>query len=95
MASNSLKVTLPSLQSTKVPRDPTLITENEGEKNFPHLARNDRHYMPLSHCLRQCHIWSIRRPTPGELPTALFNFLMLQSGEVYKCKLAASIWPGY
>jgi len=25
---------LPSLQSTKVPRDPILITENEGEKYF-------------------------------------------------------------
>jgi len=33
MAANSLKVTLPSIQSTKVPREPILITENEG-KNF-------------------------------------------------------------
>ena len=31
MAANSLKATLPSLQSTKVPREPILITENEGE----------------------------------------------------------------
>jgi len=36
-AANSLKATLPSLQSTKVPREPILITENEGEKNFPAL----------------------------------------------------------
>jgi len=36
MASNSLKATLPSLQSTKVLREPmcTLITENEHEKKF-------------------------------------------------------------
>jgi len=32
MAANSLKVMLPSLQSTKVPREPILISENEGEK---------------------------------------------------------------
>jgi len=37
MAANSLKATLPSLQSTKVPREPIPITENEGEKNFPAL----------------------------------------------------------
>ena len=35
MAANSLKATLPSLQSTKVPREPILITENEGEKIYP------------------------------------------------------------
>ena len=32
IGSNSLKATLPSGQSTKVPREPTLIAENEGEK---------------------------------------------------------------
>jgi len=31
MAANSLKATLPSLQSMKVPQEPILITENEGE----------------------------------------------------------------
>ena len=35
MAANRLKATLPSLQSTKVPREPILITENEGENFFP------------------------------------------------------------
>jgi len=34
MAANTLKATLPSLQITKVPREPILITENEGEKFF-------------------------------------------------------------
>jgi len=31
---NSLKATLPSLQSTKVPRELILITQNEGERIF-------------------------------------------------------------
>jgi len=34
MAANSLKAVLPSLQSTKVSREPILITENEGEIFF-------------------------------------------------------------
>jgi len=34
MVANSLKATLPSLQSTKVPQEPIPITENEGEKSF-------------------------------------------------------------
>jgi len=34
MAANSLKATLPSLQSTKMPQEPILITENEGEILF-------------------------------------------------------------
>jgi len=37
MAENSLKVTLPSLQSMKVPREPILITENKGNIFFPAL----------------------------------------------------------
>jgi len=42
MAAKSLKATLPSHQSTtKVPREPILITENEGEKFFPRFARNN------------------------------------------------------
>jgi len=49
MAANSLKATLPySLQTTKVPREPILITENEGEKNFPRFARNYHTYIPVS-----------------------------------------------
>ena len=66
-----LKATLPSLQSTKVPPEPILITENEGENFFPHFARNDQRYAPLSCCLRQRHpsdlsaapsLGSFRRP---------------------------------
>ena len=38
MAANSLKATIPSLPSTKVPREPILITENEGEKIFSALG---------------------------------------------------------
>ena len=68
MAANSLKATLPSLQSTKVLREPSLITENEGENFFPRFARNDRRYAPLCHCHRSD---SNSRPTPEELPTAL------------------------
>ena len=34
MAANSLKATLPSLRSTKVPHEPILITENEGDFFF-------------------------------------------------------------
>jgi len=34
MAANSLKATLPSLQSLKVSRESILIAENEGEKIF-------------------------------------------------------------
>ena len=52
MASDSLKATLPSLQSTKVLREAIPITENEGEKKFPLFARNDPHYASLSRCLR-------------------------------------------
>ena len=59
MTANSLKATLvlPSLQSTKVPRQPILITEDEGENFFPRFARNDRRYayVPLYPCLRQRH----------------------------------------
>ena len=37
-----------AVQSTKVPREPILITENEGEKkNFPHFAHTDHHYALL------------------------------------------------
>ena len=39
MAANSLKATLPSLQSTKVPREPILRTENEGENFFFRASR--------------------------------------------------------
>jgi len=45
MAANSLKATLLNLQSTKVPWEPVLITENEGEIFFPRFARNDRRYL--------------------------------------------------
>jgi len=38
MAANSLKAMFLSLQSTKVPREPILITENEGEKIFHALC---------------------------------------------------------
>ena len=34
MAVNSLEATLPSLQSTEVPRGPILITGNEGENRL-------------------------------------------------------------
>ena len=77
MAANSLKATLPSLQSTKVPRDLVLITENEGEINFfPRFARNDRRYARLFHCLRQRHrsdlsaappLGSFRRPWTAQI----------------------------
>jgi len=43
---------LPSFQSTKVPREPIPITENEGEKFFPRFAWNHRCYAPLSRCLQ-------------------------------------------
>ena len=39
MAANSLKPTLPSLQSTKVPRELVLITENEGENFVSRASR--------------------------------------------------------
>jgi len=39
MAVNSLKATLPSLQSMQVPREPILITENEGEFFFFRASR--------------------------------------------------------
>jgi len=71
MAANSLKATLPSLKSTQMPREPILITENEGENFFLRFARNDQPYAPLSRCLRerQCSdlsatppLGSFRRP---------------------------------
>jgi len=49
MAANSLKATIPSLPSTKVPREPIPITENEGEKFFPAL-RAELSYL----CARVC-----------------------------------------
>jgi len=53
MAANSLKATLPSLQSTKMPQEPILITENKGENFFPRFARNDQPYAHLSRCLQE------------------------------------------
>ena len=77
MAANSLKATLPSLQSTKVPRDLVLTTENECEHIFfPRFARNDRRYAHLFHCLRQRHrsdlsaappLGSFRRPWTSQI----------------------------
>ena len=64
IGSNSLKTTLPSVQSTKVPQQPILITENEGEKIFPRFARNDRPYAPLSRCLRQRHCFHLSAAPP-------------------------------
>jgi len=46
MAANGLKATLPSLRSTKVSREPILITENEGEF-FSRASRNYRPYARL------------------------------------------------
>jgi len=50
MAANSLKATLPSLQSTKVPREPILITKNECEFFFLRASREmisaTRLYLP-------------------------------------------------
>ena len=43
MAANSLKATFPSLQSTKVPQEPILITEKEGEKDRSDLAAQPPH----------------------------------------------------
>ena len=62
MAANSLKATLPSLQCTKVPREPILISENEGASTRLFLPD----FGPGASTLR-----SISRPTPCELPTAL------------------------
>jgi len=69
MAANSLKATLPSLQSTKVPREHILMIENDGEKIFPRSA------LHTSICLLSAasSLWSISRSTPGELPAALFE----------------------
>ena len=36
-----------AVQSLKVPREPILITENEGEKIVPRFARTDQHFTPL------------------------------------------------
>ena len=73
MAANSLKAMLPSLQSTKVPQEPILITENEGEKFFRALRG-----MIAATCLYLAAfgpgasmLRSISCPTPRELPTAL------------------------
>jgi len=43
MAPNSLKAVLPSLQSTKVPQEPILITENEGENENEGRMINTTH----------------------------------------------------
>jgi len=74
MPSNSLKATLPSLQSMKVPREPILITENEGEKFFFRASRGTIATISTSISLpsiRQRY-HSNQPPHPyRELPTAL------------------------
>ena len=44
-------------------RRPILITQKWRWKFFPHFTRNDQHYPPLCHCLRQHHP-----------PTATYHF---------------------
>jgi len=64
MPSNSLKATLPSLQSMKVPRESILITENKGE-----TITATRLYLAAFGSVTTL----ISRPTPGELLTALYT----------------------
>ena len=67
MAANSLKATLPSFQSTKTPREPILIFENEAEIFFRASAVRASISLPSG----ASTLRSVSRPTPGELPTAL------------------------
>ena len=63
MAANSLKATLPSLQSTKVPREPVLITENEA-KNF--FSRASRGMIAATYPLFRCHCCDLSAAPPWE-----------------------------
>ena len=80
---------LSSLQSMKVPWEPILITEYEGEFFFPRFARNDRRYTPLSRCLRQRH-HSDQLPHPwgaSDGPdSAMVNPYINENNNVYKLR---------
>jgi len=62
---------LPSLQSMKVPQQPILITENGGEIFSALCLEWSTLHISISLPSAASLLWSISRPTPGELPTAL------------------------